>query len=52
MENNAIKGNLERLEDTIDQLTDEYQFNFLCVLEALSFAQNEREETEQITGNR
>jgi len=35
--------NTKRLENTIDQLNDEYQFDFLCVLEALNFAQNASE---------
>ena len=40
MDSNEKDRNTERLENAIDQLTDEYQFNFLCVLEALNFAQN------------
>ena len=44
--------NTKRLEEKIDQLTDEYRFDFLCVLEALHFAQNAREipvaETEEV----
>ena len=40
MDNNATNGNIKRLEDNIDQLTDEYQSYFLGVLEALNFAQN------------
>jgi len=35
--------NTQRLEKDLDQLSDEYQLNFLCVLEALNFAQNARE---------
>jgi hypothetical protein len=35
--------NTKHLEEIIDQLTDEYQFYFLGVLEALSFAQNAKE---------
>ena len=43
MENNITNSNTERLEYSIDQLTDEHQFDLLCVLEALTFAQNESE---------
>ena len=40
MDSNVKKKNAKRLEETIDQLTDEYQFYLLYVLEALNFAQN------------
>ena len=43
MDSNITNMETKRLENTIDQLSDEYQFDFLCVLEALNFAQNERE---------
>jgi len=43
MDSNITNTNTERLENTIDQLTDEHQFDFLCVLEALTFAQNASE---------
>ena len=43
MDYNVTNGNTKRLENTIDELTDEYQFYFLGVLEALNFAQNSRE---------
>jgi len=43
MDRDVARRNTKRLEETVDQLTDEYQFHFLCVLEALNFAQNERE---------
>jgi hypothetical protein len=33
-------SNTKRLEETIDQLSDEYRFYFLGVLEALNYAQN------------
>ena len=52
MENNVIKRKTKLLEKTIDQLCDEYRFNFLCVLEALIFAQNEREMPVEETGNK
>jgi len=55
MDSNMAKGNTKRLENAIDQLTDEHQSYFLGVLEALNFAQNAREmageEASQITGN-
>jgi len=43
MDINVEDRNIKRLEETIDQLTDEYQFYFLGVLEALNFAQNAKE---------
>ena len=56
MDSNITNTNTQRLEEKIDQLSDENQFNFLCVLEALNFVQNEREtheeETNQIKSNR
>ena len=45
MDSNTTNTNTERLEYSIDQLTDEHQFDFLCVLEALNFAQNAIEMT-------
>ena len=52
MDSNVTDKNTGRLEEKIDRLTDEYQFDFLCVLEALHFAQNAREipvtETEEV----
>jgi hypothetical protein len=35
--------NTKRLENNIDQLSEEHQFVLICVLEALTFAQNESE---------
>ena len=35
--------NTESVENAIDQLSDEHQFDLLCVLEALTFAQNTNE---------
>ena len=43
MDGNIADMNIKRLENVIDQLCDEYQFDLLCVLEALNFAQNARE---------
>ena len=43
MDNNEKDRKTERLENAIDQLTEEYQFDLLCVLEALNFAQNASE---------
>jgi len=43
MDSNMTNGNTKRLENTLDQLTDEYQSCFLGVLEALNFAQNAME---------
>jgi len=40
MDSNIIDTNTKCLENAIDQLSDEHQFDFLCVLEALTFAQN------------
>ena len=40
MDSNMTNRNTNRLEEIIDQLTDEYQFCFLGVLEALNYAQN------------
>ena len=50
MDSNMAKGNTKRLENAIDQLTDEHQSYFLGVLEALNFAQNEREMPVEETG--
>jgi hypothetical protein len=56
MDSNMAKGNTKRLENAIDQLTNEHQSYFLGVLEALNFAQNAREmageEASQITNNK
>jgi len=57
MDGNVTEGNTKRLEDNIDRLTDEYQFYFLGVLEALNFAQNAgemagEETIYQIVGNK
>ena len=43
MDSSAAKKNTERLEETLDRLTDESQSYFLGVLEALNFAQNATE---------
>ena len=40
MDSKTTNTNTERLESNIDQLSDEYQFYFLGVLEALNYAQN------------
>jgi hypothetical protein len=45
MDSNIINTDTKRLEYSIDQLSDEHQFDFLCVLEALTFAQNAMEMT-------
>jgi len=57
MDSNMTNGNTKLLENTLDQLTDEYQFHFLGVLEALNFAQNAmetqgEEAVSQITNSR
>jgi len=52
MDSTVTKENTERLEDNIDRLTDEYQFYFLGVLEALTFAQNAGEMAGNKTDNR
>ena len=43
MDSPIANTNTQRLENSIDQLNDEYQFDLLCVLEALTFAQNTNE---------
>jgi len=43
MESNVTNTNTKRLENNIEQLTDEHQFVLLNVLEALTFAQNASE---------
>ena len=43
MESNITNTNTKRLENNIEQLTDEHQFVLLNVLEALTFAQNASE---------
>jgi len=52
MDSNTTNTNVERLECTIDQLSDEYQFYFLGVLEALNYAQNASEMTGEETEER
>ena len=56
MDSNTTNMNVEHLECTIDQLSDENQFYFLGVLEALNYAQNSIETTGEeackITGSR
>jgi len=49
MDNEKNDKNTKYLEETIDQLTDESQFYFLGVLEALNFAQNEIETPVTVT---
>jgi len=43
MESNVTNTNTKRLENNIEQLTDEYQFVLLNVLDALTLAQNASE---------
>ena len=43
MESNVTNTNTKRVENAIDQLTDEYQFVLLNVLDALTLAQNASE---------
>ena len=50
MDSNTTNTNTKRLENNIDQLSDEYQFYFLGVLEALNYAQNASETTGEETG--
>jgi len=50
MDSNMAKGKIKRLENAIDQLTDENRSYFLGVLEALTFAQNAREMPVEETG--
>jgi hypothetical protein len=50
MDNNTTNMNAKYLENNIDQLSEEYQFYFLGVLEALNFAQNASETPGEETG--
>jgi hypothetical protein len=45
----AAERNTKRLEETVDHLSDDNQFHFLCVLEALIFAQNAKEALIEVT---